>query len=336
MSQVVTYQNDESHCFCQLHLESGGRIFVSIGSGRLRISKMLLGIVPTKTLLDLGTSEADRITLAALFVPDDADMDAFAKVSLLDHVVAALRPCRSMAEVQRRLDPDLQVAIRVQQITEAALHESVAEKARLQTLQKVKTCIETMISSSEGDWPEKEADQAWLRQVGARCQAVLTGAETISDDLWEAVEGIQARLQQLVNERGARSVPARLSQYDMEVISRFGAFLEESASRHTALAEKMKELDPIEAISSGILWELTPHLRPESELPAPAAEIRASLERALALTDDPKFHEQLRVGLVSLREYALAAEVPTDRDENRREWQRRQAAPLPPPFGIKN
>jgi hypothetical protein len=103
---------------------------------------------------------------------------------------------------------------------------------------------------------------------------------------------------------------------DEEVIGSFGEFLQTSAARHTALAEATGKMNPRAAIDSGLMWELRPHLRKESELPYPVATIRAAIERMLVGTDDPRLYEHLRVSLVCLREYAPDAEVPTDKDEN--------------------
>jgi hypothetical protein len=57
MSEVVTYKNDGQHCFCQVKLDSGERILISLGSGTLRISKLLLGIIPMETIWESGDAK---------------------------------------------------------------------------------------------------------------------------------------------------------------------------------------------------------------------------------------------------------------------------------------
>jgi hypothetical protein len=109
MSQIVTYQNDARGCFCQLRLASGERVFISIAQTGLRISRMRLGLIPTTRLLDLPSSNPlSAETFGRVFWqadPSDAELEEVAQVSMLDCVVAALRPCGNLAEVRQRLLP---------------------------------------------------------------------------------------------------------------------------------------------------------------------------------------------------------------------------------------
>lgn len=50
-AEVVTYRDDQTHCFSQLKLADGSRILVSIGSGEIAVFKLILGgTVPSGTI----------------------------------------------------------------------------------------------------------------------------------------------------------------------------------------------------------------------------------------------------------------------------------------------
>jgi hypothetical protein len=54
MGDVITYKNDKRHCFCQVRLDSGERILISMGSGMLKIYKLFLRWIPIKTIWETG------------------------------------------------------------------------------------------------------------------------------------------------------------------------------------------------------------------------------------------------------------------------------------------
>lgn len=57
MGEVVTYKNDGKHSFCQIKLDSGERVLISMGSGTLKISKLIFGIIPTQTIWESGDAK---------------------------------------------------------------------------------------------------------------------------------------------------------------------------------------------------------------------------------------------------------------------------------------
>ncbi len=90
MGEVVTYKNDASHCFCQVKLDSGERILISIGSGTIRISKLLLGAIPTETIWESG----DASTIVKTFLADGKvkhPLDASRDMALAAKSIADLR-----------------------------------------------------------------------------------------------------------------------------------------------------------------------------------------------------------------------------------------------------
>ena len=95
MSEVVAYSNTGKTSFCRIRLDSGEQVFISIGSGSVRISKMLLGVIPIERLWESGDGSLIRRT----FVPDSS-----AWPHPLDAIRDALLPCRSVTEVVTRLN----------------------------------------------------------------------------------------------------------------------------------------------------------------------------------------------------------------------------------------
>jgi hypothetical protein len=67
MGKVITYKNDFKHSFCQIKLDSGEKVLISMGSGTLRISKLLLGVIPTETIWESG----DAKTIMRIFLEGD-------------------------------------------------------------------------------------------------------------------------------------------------------------------------------------------------------------------------------------------------------------------------
>lgn len=95
MARIVTYQNDPKYCFCQLKLESGERVLVSIGSGSIKIYKMLFwGKLPVKVIW-----QADKPDDIAFLLRREADFER----SPLDLVVGKIIGCRSVEEIRARL-----------------------------------------------------------------------------------------------------------------------------------------------------------------------------------------------------------------------------------------
>ena len=67
MSKVITYRNDSKHSFCQIKLDSGEKVLISMGSGTIKISKLLIGVIPTETIWESG----DAKTIMRMFLEGD-------------------------------------------------------------------------------------------------------------------------------------------------------------------------------------------------------------------------------------------------------------------------
>lgn len=67
MARVVTYRNDAGGCFCQLELDSGERILISIAQAGIQIRRLALGgIIPREVIAGWSTGEvAGAIALFA-------------------------------------------------------------------------------------------------------------------------------------------------------------------------------------------------------------------------------------------------------------------------------
>ena len=58
MSRIVTYANTPEQCFCQIQLDSGERILISIAQTGIAIFELdSTGLVPTSTLFEWGIED---------------------------------------------------------------------------------------------------------------------------------------------------------------------------------------------------------------------------------------------------------------------------------------
>lgn len=107
MSSVVTYQNTDRQCFCQIKFSSGERVLVSITSSpvpSVKVIRMgLRGLLPRDAIWEYnatmaGTAGAYTQNLMKMFPPDPGQ-----SVHPLDVIRDTLLPCRSIAECRRAL-----------------------------------------------------------------------------------------------------------------------------------------------------------------------------------------------------------------------------------------
>jgi hypothetical protein len=108
MGEVVTYANNKVQCFCQIKLESGERILVSIAAAptpSVKIMKLgFFGLIPIQTIWEhnptmTGGYDAYVRKMMAMF------QDAFALEPKhpLDILRDRLLPCTSIADVRESL-----------------------------------------------------------------------------------------------------------------------------------------------------------------------------------------------------------------------------------------
>lgn len=102
MSKIITYKCNSSGKFCQIKLDDGNRILISMSQEGARVYKLKWGgLLPSETIFDIATSDLfsdvykfamERLTEKSL-APD-----------LLDVFKEILLPCKSLAEVKNELD----------------------------------------------------------------------------------------------------------------------------------------------------------------------------------------------------------------------------------------
>src|ERR1051326_4365657 len=185
-ARVVAYRPQVGEAYAKLRLESGETIAVSIGSGTFRIDKLALGFVPTKTLLKLGATDVETFEL--LFVPLGMDGEELAKRPMLDHVVNALLPCRTVQDVLRRLDPQYHALSEVQRVTQDALQESTFADACKRTAHRFKIAFEGTLRHVRTD-----EDRARVERMIARCNTVLAGDDVFTEEELVALERLGAQ-----------------------------------------------------------------------------------------------------------------------------------------------
>ncbi len=110
MSKVITYKNDESACFCQIELDDGERILISIASApspSIKILELVQGTIPTKTIWEFNATMAGGYgayieKMIKMFV--DSRLDANDEIKQpLDAIRDKLLPCHSVKEVLHAL-----------------------------------------------------------------------------------------------------------------------------------------------------------------------------------------------------------------------------------------
>ena len=108
MSSVVTYQNTDRQCFCQIRFNSGERVLISIASlpmPSVKVVRVALGgLLPREAIWEYNATMAGSVgayaqNLIKMFPPDAASQS----VHPLDIMRDALLQCRSMAECRSLL-----------------------------------------------------------------------------------------------------------------------------------------------------------------------------------------------------------------------------------------
>jgi hypothetical protein len=95
MGEVITYKNDEAHCYCQVKLDSGERVLVSLGNGGIKVMELdPPGLLPVATLWE--SSDARWIITTFL------DPKREPVKHPLDAIRDRLLDCPSIAEFKRR------------------------------------------------------------------------------------------------------------------------------------------------------------------------------------------------------------------------------------------
>ncbi len=106
MSEVITYKNDKFACFCQIKLDSGERILISIASApspSIKILELALGTIPTKTIWEFNPTMAGGYRAyieKSIKIFTDPKLEASDEIKQpLDAIRDKLLPCHSVKEV---------------------------------------------------------------------------------------------------------------------------------------------------------------------------------------------------------------------------------------------
>lgn len=108
MSEVITYGNNVQQSFCQIKLTNGERILISIvtrPTPLIRISKLLIGLLPVKTIWEFSARMAggnDEYLRQVVTMFADFESGNEPKPPL-DSIRDHLLQCNSTAEVRRLL-----------------------------------------------------------------------------------------------------------------------------------------------------------------------------------------------------------------------------------------
>ncbi len=98
MGKVIAYISDERRCFCQLKLDSGERILISIAQS-IKIMKLAFGgTIPIKTIW--GTDNPGR-EIMQLYPEQSKQVRS--STDILNLFKDDLIRCKSIAEVKERL-----------------------------------------------------------------------------------------------------------------------------------------------------------------------------------------------------------------------------------------
>lgn len=104
MSTVVTYQNNERQCFCQIKFDTGERVLISIAAAptpSVKVLKLVLGgLVPRQTIWEYNPTMAGGYNayvenLMRMFHPNSGE-----PAHPLDVIRDTLLPCTSLAEAR--------------------------------------------------------------------------------------------------------------------------------------------------------------------------------------------------------------------------------------------
>jgi len=96
MGKIVTYKNDRQRgMFCQIKLDNGEKVFISIAQSGAKISKMKLGgLIPGETIWESNDVKA----MVELFGDENSP-----NRDLLDSIVAYLVDCKTLEEAKQKL-----------------------------------------------------------------------------------------------------------------------------------------------------------------------------------------------------------------------------------------
>ena len=102
MARIITYKNGSSGKYCQIQLEDGQRVFISVSQEGIRISRMKWGgLFPGATIVDLPFAivMSDKHEQAWMRLYQDSGGEEY----ILDQFKNVLLECPSLSAVLDRL-----------------------------------------------------------------------------------------------------------------------------------------------------------------------------------------------------------------------------------------
>lgn len=101
MSKIITYKRDNTGKFCQIKLDDGNRILISVAQPGIRVYKLKwMGAIPSETIFDISTdtlfSDQHRHSRQKL-------TEVSLEPDMLDVLKDVLLPCKSLGEVKSTL-----------------------------------------------------------------------------------------------------------------------------------------------------------------------------------------------------------------------------------------
>jgi len=102
MSQIITYKCDPSGKYCQIKLDDGNRILISMAQTGARICRLKWGgLWPAETIFDIPTS--DLFSDEYKFARERLTEKSLA-LDMLDVFKEILLPCKSLEDVKEELN----------------------------------------------------------------------------------------------------------------------------------------------------------------------------------------------------------------------------------------
>lgn len=98
MSKIITYKKDSNGKYCQLKLDDGNRILISVAQPGIRIYTLKwLGAIPSNTIFDISTEDlfSEQYKIAREKLTEKS-----LEPDMLDVFKDILIPCSSLREVQ--------------------------------------------------------------------------------------------------------------------------------------------------------------------------------------------------------------------------------------------
>lgn len=106
MSEIITYQNDLSAQFCQIKLDDGKKILISVGNQKAVVYLLIFGFLPLKKMFEV---EAFNLLTNSFYVKTLQKMIETSKnipkfgFNQLEVMTTVLKPCRSIEEINKIL-----------------------------------------------------------------------------------------------------------------------------------------------------------------------------------------------------------------------------------------